>query len=266
MLLFTAGCLQVMPALAPKAKQVETPIGDAFAYPSRYVEVHGSTMHYVEAGQGPVVLLLHGNPTSSYLWRNVIPHLRDRYRVIAPDLIGMGKSDQPDLAYRFADHTHYIDGFIEAMELEDVALVLHDWGGAIGLDYAARNERNVRAVAVMEAVIKPMSLEDDGDFATRYLFGRFRDPEDGHQIIAEDNYFVEKLLPMMTGRKLTEAEMEAYRAPYPTVKSRQPVAQWPREIPFDGEPADNHQRIGDNYAWLQNAREVPLLILHAEPA
>lgn len=260
-----AGCLAVMPAIAPSAKDVEANISADFPYDYEYVDVRGARMAYVEAGdpEGPPILLVHGNPTSAYLWRNVIPKLERSGRVIAVDLIGMGRSDKPAIDYRFADHAAYFAGFVEAMGLRNVTLVLHDWGGGVGFDYAARHEDNVRAIAFMEAVAKPMSLKE-ADLPTRYLFSRLRDPKAGWRIAAEDNYFVEKMLPMMSGRQLSEAEMAVYRAPYPTVESRRPVAQWPREIPLDGEPADNVARIGANFEWLRGA-ETPLLFLYGEP-
>ncbi len=263
--LMASGCLSALPALAPKAKNVEANISSEFAYEYRTIEVLGGEMAYVEAGDpnGRPIVLVHGNPTSAYLWRNVIPHLESSGRVIAVDLIGMGRSDKPDIAYRFSDHAAYFAAFIDAMDLNDVVLVLHDWGGGVGLDYAARHDDNVRGIAHFEAVLGPMSLGDT-DFATRYLFGRFRDPEDGRKILAVDNYFVEKLLPMMSGRDLTDEEMGVYRAPYPTVESRRPIAQWPREIPLDGAPADNTRRIGANYEWL-TASDVPVLMLYADP-
>lgn len=258
-----SGCLRAMPLLAPSAKNVEENISDRFSYASNYVDVLGSKMHYIDEGKGPVVILLHGNPTSSYLWRNVVPQIADRYRVIAPDLIGMGKSDKPDIAYRFDDHTRYFSAFVEALELNNVALVLHDWGGAIGIDYAASHPDDVRAIAVMEAVIKPMSWAM-ADLPTRYLFGRLRDPEENHEIIAIKNYFVEKMLPMLSGRELSREEMTNYAAPYPTVESRKPVAQWPLEIPFEDGPEDNAHRIGKNFRWLAQAN-TPMLALHASP-
>jgi len=262
---FLGGCLSLMPALAPKAEDVEPNISSAFPFERRSVAVLDSRMSYVEAGdpEGPVILLLHGNPTSAYLWRNVIPHLEESGRIIAPDLIGMGESGKPDIAYRFADHAAYVSAFIEVMNLRDITLVMHDWGGGVGLDYAARHPENVRALAFMEAVIKPMSLAD-ADMATRYLFGRLRDADDNQAIIVERNYFVERMLPMMSGRALSDEEMAHYRAPFPDEESLRPVAQWPMEIPLDGAPSDNWTRIGDNYAWLRRS-ETPVLLIHAEP-
>lgn len=260
-----AGCLSVLPKLAPTAEDVEPNISAEFPYTYKFVEVNKSKMAYVEAGdpRGAPIVLVHGNPTSAYLWRNVIPHLESTGRVIAVDLIGMGQSDKPDIDYRFHDHAVYFSGFMNAMGFKDVVLVLHDWGGGLGIDYAARHEANVRGIAMLETAMKPMSLSD-ADFATRYLFGRMRDPEDNHEIIAVDNYFVEKLVPMMSGRELSNKEMAAYRKPFPTVKSRKPVARWPREIPLDGVPADNTRRIGANYEWLKRA-DVPLLMMYADP-
>lgn len=257
------GCLQIMPALAPSARDVEPGLGDDFPFESRYLTVLGSRMHYVDEGAGPPVVLLHGNPTSVYLWRNVIPTLAERHRVIAVDLIGMGKSAKPTLGYRFADHARFFEAFMQELGVRDVALVLHDWGGAVGIDYAARQPENVRAISVMEAVLKPMSW-DQADMATRYLFSRLRDPEDGHEIVAVENYFVERMLPMMSGRDLSVREMEAYREPFPTVESRRPVEQWPREIPIDDVPADNAQRIASNYEWLRQS-DLPVQLLHADP-
>lgn len=258
-----SGCLSVMPMVAPSAKNIEPDISGEFPFESKYVEVLGSNMHYIDEGTGPTVVLVHGNPTSSYLWRNVVPRLTGKFRVIALDLIGMGKSDRPDLDYRFPDHARYFSGFMEEMELEDVALVLHDWGGGVGLDYAAQNSSNVRAIAVMEAVVKPMRWEM-ADLPTRYLFGRLRDPEDGYKIAAVNNYFVERILPMMSGRDFTDEEMSVYRSPYPTIESRKLIAQWPREIPFDDGPEDNVKRISANYEWLKNS-DVPVLAMHASP-
>ncbi len=260
-----SGCLSVMPILAPKADNVEEGISAAFPYEYRFIDVKGSRMAYVEAGDpsGPPILLVHGNPTSAYLWRNVIPQLEAQGRVIAVDLIGMGKSDKPEIEYRFADQAAYLAGFIDTMKLEGLFLVLHDWGGGVGIDYAARHPDNVRGIAMLEMAIKPMSLED-ADLATEYLFGRMRDQEDGDEMLIKDNFAVEVLLPMMSGRALSTEEMAFYRAPYRSEKSRKPVRQWPLEIPLDGSPEDNTDRIGANYRWLVNS-DVPLFMLYADP-
>ena len=256
------GCMQIIPAVAPSV-DAEPSISAEFPFESRFVEVLGSRMHYVEQGEGDPILLLHGNPTSSYLWRNVIPHISPTGRVIAVDLIGMGKSDKPDIAYQFQDHIRYVDAFIETLGLENVVLVLHDWGGGIGFDYAMRNPENVRGIAFMEAVVRPSRWED-ANAVGRYLFQNLRDEETGYDLVVRENYFVEKLMPMMAGRDLSEEEMDHYRAPYLKEADRKPVFVWPQELPFDGIPARTHVPIAATYEKLK-VSDVPLLLLVAEP-
>ena len=235
----------------------------AFPFESRFVEVLGSRMHYVESGEGSPILFVHGNPTSSYLWRNVIPYAARHGRAIALDLIGMGKSDTPALADRFRDHLDPVTGFVEALGLDDVVLVLHDWGGGLGLSYARRHPEAIRGIAFMEAVVTPVEWSDANP-VEKFIFRRMRDPEKGDRMNLEKSFFVERLLPMMTKRRLGPEERAAYRAPFPTPASRKPVAQWPREIPFSGEPADMHAEIAANHQWLRTA-SVPKLFLHATP-
>lgn len=231
---------------------------------SQFVEVDGSRMHYVEEGEGAPVLFLHGNPTSSYLWRNVMPHVAGDCRCIALDLIGMGRSDKPDLEYRFVDHARYVDGAVEALGLEDVTLVLHDWGSALGFHYAHRNEDNVRGLAFMEAILAPVPSWDAFPEQARQLFQAFRTPEVGWDLIARQNVFVEQVLPGSVVRQLTEEEMDAYRAPFPDEASRKPVWRWPNEIPIEGEPADVTEIVGAYNQWLQET-ELPKLLFHATP-
>jgi haloalkane dehalogenase len=235
----------------------------AFPYESKFVDVLGSQMHYVEVGDGAPIVYVHGNPTSSYLWRNVIPHTEAQGRSIAVDLIGMGKSGKPDIDYRFFDHLDYLEGFIEALGLKNVVLVLHDWGGGLGLSYARRHSENVRGIAFMEAVVTPMTW-DEMNLMQRFLFKRMRDPKKGDRMNLQKNFFVKRLMPMMVSRKLTDEEKSAYAAPYPTPASRKPVAQWPREIPISGEPADMHTEISANHGWFKST-EIPKLFLHASP-
>jgi haloalkane dehalogenase len=227
-------------------------------------EVLGSRMHYEEQGEGKPVLFLHGNPTSSYLWRNVMPHVAGVGRCIAPDLIGMGQSDKPDLDYRFVDHARYVDGFIDALGLEDVALVVHDWGSALGFHYAHRNEDNVRGLAFMEAILAPIPSWDAFPAGARELFQAFRTPEVGWDLIAKQNVFVERAIPGSIVRKLTDEEMDAYRAPFPDEASRKPIWRWPNEIPIAGEPADVTEIVGAYNGWLQ-ATQLPKLLFFAEP-
>ncbi len=230
---------------------------------SRFVTVAGSRIHYVEAGEGEPILFLHGNPTSCYLWRNVIPHLAGDARCVALDLIGMGRSDKPDLAYRFVDHARYVDGFIEALGLRGLTLVLHDWGSALGFHYARRHAANVRGLAFMEAVVRPMTW-DEWPRTVRPLFEAFRTPEVGWDLVVNRNAFVEQVLPGAIQRKLSEAEMERYREPFRDPASRKPVWRWPNEIPIDGEPADVTAIVDAYAAWL-GACDVPKLLLYARP-
>lgn len=253
----------VIPHLAPKVRKFEQGISPEFPFEPRFVNVRGSDMHYVEVGSGDPIVLLHGNPTSSYLWRNIIPELSQHGRVIAVDMIGMGMSDKPNIPYRFIDHAVYFADFMRALGLRDVTLVLHDWGGAVGLDYAANNPANVKAIALMEALIRPMRT-DDANFVERFMFDQFRGNESGGKLLIEQNYFIERALGMMAGRTFSEEEMTSYRAPYLLAKDRNPILQWPREIPIDGLPADNEAILQRNYDWLRGS-SVPLLLLYASP-
>lgn len=238
-------------------------ISAEFPYESHYVTVHGSQMHYIEQGGGDPILLLHGNPTSSYLWRNIIPHLTEQGRCIAPDLIGMGKSDKPKLDYRFFDHVKYLDGFIEALGLTNITLVIQDWGSGLGFHYAARHPENVKAIAFFEAILGPQKWSDFPGPA-RILFPLFRTDGVGWVMISAMNMFVNQMIPQSTQRKLTKEELQHYRAPYPTIASRKPVRQWPREIPVNGKPADVHQAVVAYNQWLQETA-TPMLLFTATP-
>lgn len=238
------------------------PISADFPFESRFVEVHGSKMHYVDEGEGPVVLFLHGNPTSSYLWRNIIPYLTASARCIALDLIGMGKSDKPDIPYRFFDHARYLDGFIEALALKDVTLVLHDWGSGLGFHYFARHQDNVRAIAFMEAIVRPASWSAfPKDF--KLGFKLMRSPL-GWFMISVMNGFVKQILPQAIVRELTAAEKARYTEPYPTVRSRRPLRRWPQEIPIDGTPSDVHEAV-EAYGEALKGSPIPKILFHARP-
>ncbi|GFE65705.1 haloalkane dehalogenase [Litoreibacter roseus] len=256
-----------LPAIAQEAG-AEQPVTSAeFPFEVEAVRIMGSDMAFVDVGEGPVVLFVHGNPTSSYLWRNVIPHVADDHRAIAVDLIGMGASEKPDIGYTFQDHYAYLEQFIGAMDLTDITLVLHDWGGGLGAYYAANNSENVRAIAMMEAAappVLPIPSWEIVDPQTRETFQAFRDPEMGPQIILEQNGFIEGLLPATILRTLSDAEMDAYRAPYPSPESRKPVLVWPNEIPIEGTPARNVAVMEDIAAWLTTSSQ-PKLVLYASP-
>ncbi len=238
-------------------------ISPDFPFESKYVSVHGSRMHYIEEGSGDPVLFLHGNPTSSYLWRNIIPHVMPFARCIAPDLIGMGRSDKPDIPYRFFDHYRYLEGFIKSLDLKNLTLVIHDWGSALGFHYAMNNAENVRGIAFMEAIVRP-SRWKDFPAGFKIAFKMMRAPFIGWLMISVLNVFVEKILPASIIRKLTPEEMNRYREPFPTVKSRRPERQWPREIPIDGKPADVHQAVADNLEKLKKS-QIPKLFFHCRP-
>ena len=237
-------------------------ISAEFPFESKFVEVKGSQMHYIEEGEGDPIVFLHGNPTSNYLWRNVIPHLTGKGRCIAPDLIGMGKSDKPDIPYRVFDHAEYFTGFMEALGLKNVTLVLHDWGGFMGCDYAAKHLDNVRAVVLMETVFKPMSWAGRSE-QTQGLFRMLRS-EKGREKVLEENFFVEKILPGSIIRKLTDEEMAVYRAPFEEKSSRLLTWVFPNEIPYDGEPADVTE-AADTFSKALAGAGLPMLLLTFTP-
>jgi len=240
-----------------------TGISADYPFESHYVELLGSRMHYLDEGAGEPVLFLHGNPTSSYLWRNVIPHVTPVARAIVPDLIGMGRSDKPKIGYRFADHARYLDAFIEALELERPTFVVHDWGSALGFHWARRHPERVRGLAFMEAILRPSSWREFPP-AYKRIFKLFRAPVTGWLMIQVMNVFLDKVLPDTVVRPLEREEMAAYKAPYPTIASRRPLRQWPCEIPIDGRPADVHEVVAAYSAWLQET-ELPKLFVRVQP-
>ncbi len=265
-LLLLASLVLVMVPVAQAQQPAQPPeatISAEFPYESRYVEVLGSNMHYVEEGLGDPILFLHGNPTSSYLWRNVMPYLIPQGRVIAVDLIGMGQSDKPDIEYLYDDHIRYVEGFIEALDLKNITFVVHDWGSALGLDITSRHEDNVIGVAFMEAIVPPAFptsiMPPEGS-----MFHRMRDPNIGPELIYEQNFFVEVVLPGGVVRTLTEEEMAYYRAPYVAPESRKPTLVWPNEIPFADGPQRNVDLINRYGAWMSET-DMPFLLLYVSP-
>lgn len=230
--------------------------------------VDGKTMAYHEQGEGPSVVFLHGNPTSSYLWRNIIPHLADRARCIAPDLIGQGDSDKLDDSgpgsYRYVEHRRYLDGLLAQLDLGDeVTFVIHDWGSALGFDWANRHRDRVAGIAYMEAIVQPVTWADWPD-AARDIFKAFRSPA-GEELVLQKNFFVEGVLPSAVIRDLSAEEMDEYRRPFVEPgETRRPTLTWPREIPIEGEPTDVVEIIRDYGQWLA-ASDVPKLFVNAEP-
>ena len=245
-------------------RQIPANMPSEFPQSSNRVEVHGSPMHYIEAGTGDPIVFLHGNPTSSYLWRNVIPHLAPLGHCIAPDLVGMGRSGKPDIEYRFFDHVRYIDGFVDALGLQDVTLVIHDWGSALGFHYAMRHEKNVKAIAFLEAILMPLPDWQAFPAEMQEMFRAFRSPDVGWDLIVNQNVFIERILPGAILRKLTEEEMNRYREPFLEPKSRKPIWKWPNEIPIAGEPADVTAAVNDYNAKLRRS-DLPKLLLYATP-
>lgn len=233
------------------------------------VDVLGSRMAYHERGEGKPVLFLHGNPTSSYLWRDVIPELEGLGRLIAPDLIGMGDSAKlpnpgPD-TYRFATHRKYLTAFIEAVlgPSEPVVLVVHDWGSALGFDWANRHRDRIRGIAYMEAIVRPIASWDEWSPSATPIFQGFRSDK-GEAMILDRNVFVERVLPGSVLRKLSEAEMTEYRRPYLEREDRWPTLTWPRQIPISGEPADVVQIAAEYSRWMVES-DIPKLFVDAEP-
>jgi haloalkane dehalogenase len=229
------------------------------------VEVLDSWLHHVETGQGEPVLFLHGNPTSSYLWRNVIDQVAATgRRCLALDLIGMGKSGKPNLDYRLADHIAYVDAFVESLALSDLTLVGHDWGAVIALDHQRRFPGRVKGVCFLEGHIHPIESWDDLDEGGRRLFTQLRTPGLAERLILEENLFIEKVLPSGILRTLTEQEFDAYRAPFEDPASRSPMLSWPQEIPIAGEPADVAKLVQANQAVITDPQAANLL-LYGEP-
>lgn len=228
------------------------------------VVVLGSSIAYREAGQRGrnVVLFLHGNPTSSYIWRNIIPHVAPVAHCVAPDLIGFGQSGKPDIDYRFADHARYLDAFIAALGIKSAYLVAQDWGTALAFHLAARRPEFVRGLAFME-FIRPMPTWQDFHQveAARETFRKFRTPGEGEKMILDGNAFVERVLPGSIKRKLSDEEMAVYRAPFPTPQSRRPVWRLPNELPIEGAPADVHAALEKAHAALAVSRYPKLLFV-----
>lgn len=240
-------------------------ISEAFPFERHELAVLDSTMTYVDEGEGPPILLLHGQPASAYLWRNVIPHLSEDHRVIAVDLIGFGGSGKPDIDYRIVDHAAYLEAFIDALALdEQLTLVVHDWGSFLGFDYAMQHQEQIHAIVFMEAMLQPIPGYDFWDPDTAAFMEAIRTPGVGEAMIFEQNMFIEALLPAMVMRELSPAEHDAYREPFLDPDTRAPMLSFPRELPVGGEPADVHAM---QVAYLDALRDsdIPKLHLYGTP-
>ena len=233
----------------------------------KYIDVLGKQIAYVEMGEGDPIIFQHGNPTSSYLWRNIMPQLQSLGRCIAMDLIGMGDSekleDKGNMTYSYDTHKKYFDGFLDAIGVESNAtLVIHDWGSALGFDWANDYPQKVKAICYMEGIVQSMEWEDWNEDA-KGIFQGFRSPA-GEEMILEKNLFIEAVLPGSILRKLSDAEMNEYRRPFNDKKSRRPTLDWPRQIPLENDPPEIC-RIVDSYSQWMAENNIPKLFINAEP-
>ncbi len=238
-------------------------ISAKFPFESRYLEVKGSKIHYIDEGKGDPILFIHGNPTSSYLWRNIIPYMKDKGRCIALDHIGMGKSDKPDIDYGFKDSYDYLEAFIEKLGLKNITLVIHDWGGMMGFHYANLHRDNVKSIAFMEAAIDIVRY-DTMPTSIKIALTMMRSNFLGGLLVRRANIFIKKMLPDLIDRKLTNEEMAYYAAPYPNAKSRKPLHRWPQDVPIKGKPAFSVERVRNYADWLKKT-EIPMLCLYVTP-
>lgn len=238
-------------------------------HPKKFVDVNGKRMAYVELGSGEPVIFLHGNPTSSYLWRNIMPYVQEGYRAIAPDLIGMGDSEKLENSgpesYRFIEHREYLDGILNALVPEGkVTLVIHDWGSALGFDWAHRNADRVSGICFMEAIVGPVKSWDHWPENAREIFQAMRSPA-GEELILKKNLFIEAILPSAIMRKMGGDEMAIYRKPFAAEgEDRRPTLTWPRQIPIEGEPEDVHKIVSGYATWISDT-DFPKLFINAEP-
>jgi haloalkane dehalogenase len=241
-------------------------ISAKFPYQSKFVEVLGSQMHYVEQGDGDPILFLHGIPTSSYLWRNVLPLVKAQGRAIAVDNIGFGKSDKPNIDYSFYNQARYLEGFIEALNLKNVTLIVHDWGAAFGLHYAWQHQNNVKGIAFMEGVMTPTyPRKTYASFGkAEKMFRAFRDRVQGPELIVKQNFFVEKWLPSSVMRDLSPMEIKVYRDPFVEPEARRSILRLIQDNPIEGKPADVVKTFNEMTAWWLQS-DMPKLMIYASP-
>lgn len=263
--LLLASALAV-PALSHDAKLPPTAVSEELQFQRKTVAVLDSTMTFIETGNGSTVLFLHGNPTSAYLWRNILPYAGKTHRAVAVDLIGMGGSGKPDIDYTFADHVRYLDAFIETLGPDPITLVGHDWGAALAWYFARRYPDRVTKIAFMEGVLPPAfpkpSFESMGELGN--MFRAFKDETEGHKLVIEQNMFVEQILPNMVNRPLGETAKTEYGAPFRTEKDRRPTLAWPREVPIAGRPGETVAALTEIETFMQ-ITEMPVLLLYADP-
>jgi len=245
-------------------------ISSDFKYSKSFITINGKNLAYVDSGEGDPIVFLHGNPTSSYLWRNVMPHLEGMGRLIAPDLVGMGDSDKLDDSgpgrYTFIEHAEYLYALFDELDLNNVTLVIHDWGSALGFNWAALNPEKIKSIIYMEAITGPIESWDDWPEQARNIFQLFRS-DAGEELILEKNFFVERVFAGDVGmhRALEKQELDAYIKPFEKEgESRRPTLTWPRQIPIEGEPAEVVE-IVKNYAKFMSETKIPKLFINADP-
>jgi haloalkane dehalogenase len=246
---------------------MKTTISSDFPFQSHYLHILDSTIHYIDIEgdkkSETVFLYVHGNPTSIYLWRNIIPYSIPFGRSIALDLIGFGKSGKPNIKYSFQDHIKYVNEFINKLDLKNIVLVLHDWGGAIGFNYAMNNPSNIKGIVFMETFCKPMEW-NDLNFFTRWVFKKFRNEKSGQKWNGKYNVFLRFILPMSINRKLNDIEKQFYNEPFKTIESRAPIIKFPKELPFKNDNTSNEKIAFSYYEWLK-VTSTPKLLLYTKP-
>ncbi|KAK4062903.1 hypothetical protein Trihar35433_8698 [Trichoderma harzianum] len=250
----------------------ETDVSSEFPFDLKFISVEDAQMAYVDTGapadsrhSNTTALFLHGNPTSSYLWRNIIPHVSEQVRCVAPDLVGMGASSKPSISYRFAEHARYLGGFIDqVLPKGKVILVIQDWGSALGFDWAFRHQDRVAGLVFMEFIRPFPTWDDAAQGKAQETFRAFRDEATGRKLIIEQNAFINVMLDRGLVRKLTAEEKAYYAKPYDDPAHREPLFWWPNEIPIEGHPADVYERASKYHEWLLET-QVSKLFFWAEP-
>ncbi|SFC31345.1 haloalkane dehalogenase [Pseudoalteromonas denitrificans] len=242
-------------------------ISSAFDFHRQYIDINDQKIHYIEKGNGDPILFIHGCPTSSYLWRNIIPFVSNTHKAVAFDLIGMGGSNKPKKPYTFIDNYRVLEGFIDALGLKNITLVVHDWGAALGFEYARKNTENVKAIAFMEAVLPPIFPQVSYDAMGEEigaLFKSFRDPIEGVELLINQHMFIEKTLPDFILRPLDKVTWDQYKAPFLNQDDRTALLTWPKELPIAGEPKDNVVLMADIEAFMCSS-QIPMLLLYSDP-
>jgi haloalkane dehalogenase len=241
-------------------------VSSDYPFTSHYVTVQGSNLHYIDEGQGDVILFLHGMPSWSYLWRNVIPHLSQHARCIALDLIGFGRSDQPDIEFNVNDHIKYVNGFIEQLNLKNILFVAHSWGSVFALDYASQHEENVKGMVFMEPLFSPFATWDEfnsGRPQVAEIFKKFRTKDVGWDLIVNQDVFVNRIGDGGNLRSFSEEERKCYKQPFESPRSRLPLWRAPQELPIAGEPAHVVKLVENYHAWLKKTA-LPILLFHVD--